>query len=228
MITFNCPKCGDIHKENIEIYSDNLRKQSFKIAPILPTCLLCGSEIIVNRSNMNNSDCKVIVLTGTCGSGKSSTAEILMQHEFGVIDGDCVMQVVKHKLGVNKIKFDEPSMYEEMENEIDILLALKKNIVISNVITSQDIQIYRKIFKQRKLNYKVFLLQPQYIFAIERTKTRTCHKSITPEEWVKYFYDELSIFEKQENEDVIIFDNSYYSVEESVNVILKIYEKLFN
>jgi gluconate kinase len=186
--TFNCPKCGYINKENIKIDNANLKKQSFRILPILPICLLCGSEITLNRSDKNNSDCKVIVLTGTCGSEKSSTAEIFMQqYGFGVIDGDCVMQVVKHKLGVNKIELNVPSMYEEIAKEIDILLGLKKDIVISHVITPQDVDIYRKIFKDRTLDYKIFLLQPQYTSAIARTKTRTCHKSITPKNGLNIF-----------------------------------------
>lgn len=225
-VIFNCPKCGQIHKENVKIYNENLRKQSFKVSPILPTCLVCGSEITLNNNSIYGNGCRVIVLTGTCGSGKSSTAEFLMQeYGFDVIDGDCVMQVVKYKLGVNKIEYNEPSMYREIENQIDILLSLKKDIVISNIVTVEDIQIYRKIFKQRTLKYKVFLLQPQYASAITRTKTRTCHKSITPEEWVKYFYDELSVFKSQSNEDVIIFDNSDYTVEESVAKILEEYSK---
>lgn len=149
----------------------------------------------------------------------------MQKYGFGVIDGDCVMQVVKHKLGAHKIEYNAPQMYMEIENQIDILLGLKKDIVISNIVTTQDIQIYRKIFKQRALNYKIFLLQPKYASAIARTKTRTCHKSITPEEWVKYFYDELSTFKNQSNEDVIIFDNSDYSVEKAANKILQEYCK---
>lgn len=225
-IVFTCPKCGHVHDENIKVYNRSLRKQSFKISPILPTCFVCGSEITLHSSSMSRSECKVIVLTGTCGSGKSSTAEILMEkYGFGVIDGDCVMQVVKHKLEVDKVRYNDPEMYREIEDEIDILLALKKDIVISNIITTQDIQIYRKIFKQRNLKYKIFLLQPPYNSAIARTKTRTCHKSVTPEEVVKYFYDELSIFKNQSNDDVVIFDNSNYSVEKSAEKIIDEYCK---
>jgi len=187
--------------------------------------LLCGSEVSVGRNDVHNNKNKVIAITGTCASGKSSTAEILMQkYGFGVIDGDCVMQVVKYKLGIDKIDFNTPPMYEEIANELNILLGFKKDIVISNVITPQDIDIYRKIFKDRNLNYKIFLLQPRYADAISRSKTRTCHKSITPEEWVKYFYDELSVLSNQNNNDVITFNNSDYSLEESVEKILHMYD----
>ncbi len=225
---FYCPKCGHVHSNNIKIYNERLRKQNFIISPILPTCLSCGSEVTLIKQPVLGNGCKVIMLTGTCGSGKSSTAEILMKiYGFDVIDGDCVMQVVKHKFGVNKVEYNEPAMYREIEYQIDILLALKKDIVISNVVTLQDLQVYRNIFKQRNICYQVFLLQPRYASAIARTQTRTCHKSITPEEWVKYFYDELSLFQNKYNEDVIILDNSDYTVEESADKILKEYQKYY-
>ena len=124
--TFYCPKCGSIHKEYVKLHNTNLRNQSFSISPILPTCSLCGSEITLNICNIYNGNCKVIVLTGTCASGKSATAEMLMQqYGFEAIDGDCVMQVVKHKLGVNKIEYNESPMYGEIAQEIDILLELQ-------------------------------------------------------------------------------------------------------
>ena len=115
-------------------------------------------------------------------------------------------------------------MYEEIAKELDVLIGLQKNIVISNVITLKDIDIYRKFFRERELNYKIFLLQPSYTVAVGRSKTRTCHTGITPEEWVKYFYDELSSFIEEPSEDVIVFDNSTYSLEESMDIILQIYD----
>jgi broad-specificity NMP kinase len=106
--------------------------------------LKCGSEVYLSKNNIYDNNNKVIVLTGTYASGKSSTAEILMdKHGFNVIDGDCVMQVVKHRLKVDKIEFNAPAMYEEIEKELDILVGFEKDIVISHVITPQDIDLYR-------------------------------------------------------------------------------------
>lgn len=72
---------------------------------------------------------------------------------------------------------------------------------------------------------RVTLLQPNYSSALSRSKTRTCFKGITPEEWVKHFYDELRVLEQQKNSDVVIFDNSEHSVEESVEAILNIFHE---
>lgn len=219
--SFICPKCGVISKADIKLYNEALRKQSFKISPILPCCLNCGSEIIVKNNELAKKENKLILLTGTCASGKSSTAEILMEkYNYGAIDTDCVMQVVKYKLNIQKIEHNTPEMYEEICNEIDILTMLDKDIVLSSVITTEDIDVYRRIFKARNINYKIFLLQPDYNTAVERSKKRTCHKSITPEVWVKYFYDKSKELENQKSDDLIIFDNTNYSVEESAEFII--------
>lgn len=47
----------------------------------------------------------------------------MQKYGFSVIDGDCVMQVVKHKLGTHKIEYNAPQMYKEIEKELDILLS---------------------------------------------------------------------------------------------------------
>lgn len=69
----------DIPKEKIKIYNDSLKKQNIGVLPILPTCQICGSEIVFNTTPLNKMPRKVIALTGTCASGKTSTAEVLMQ-----------------------------------------------------------------------------------------------------------------------------------------------------
>lgn len=75
---WSCPECGFIPKEEIVLYNKDLKFQNFTTYPILPTCLTCGSEIIFHSGQVHNGDKKIIVLTGTCGSGKTSTGEMLM------------------------------------------------------------------------------------------------------------------------------------------------------
>lgn len=222
LIRWYCPKCGVIPQEKIEIYNESLKKHRISVLPILPTCQFCGSEIVFNKSQLSGKTHKIIALTGTCASGKTSTTEVLIsKYGFYGIDGDSAMNVLKHKLGVTKFDFNE--IFNEIVNQIDILLLLQKDIVISTVIIPEDLPKYRGIFQSRSLIYKFFLLQPNYSSALSRSKTRTCFKGITPEEWVKHFYDELRVLEHQDNADVVIFDNSEYSVEESAEAILNIF-----
>lgn len=41
MIT--CPNCGSLTKDDIQVYNENLRKQNFRMLPVLPTCKRCSA-----------------------------------------------------------------------------------------------------------------------------------------------------------------------------------------
>jgi cytidylate kinase len=172
MIT--CPNCGDIAKNEIEVYNEALRKQSFGLLPILPTCKRCGAEVAVSHTCNGGN---IIVLNGTCGSGKSTVAELLVGKGFLAIDGDCVMQTVKHKRNIKKVDFSD--MFDEIAAEIDILSLFSKNLVLSHVILPEDMDKFIEIFESRKMRYQFILLKPEYQTAVERCQTRTCHTSIT-------------------------------------------------
>ena len=209
--TIPCPTCGPIPPKNIAIYNANLRKQNFSISPILPTCNTCKSEVeIAGRTQ----GVKIILLNGTCGSGKSSTAEEMVKnHGYLAIDSDCVMQVVKHKLGVTHVAFDSKEMLDEIGKEIDILSAFGDKIVLAHTVMPVDMPKYVSLFEGKGMDYRIILLRPDYETAVRRTQMRTCHRSITEEKWVRYFYDEL-VFEGME-----VFDNTGLTVEQAAREI---------
>ena len=132
MIT--CPNCGECAKGDIAVYSEILRKQDFDMSPVLPTCAHCGEEVEITHRCDGGS---VIVLNGTCGSGKSTIAEILLRKGFLAIDGDCVIQVVKHKKGTRQVDFSE--IATEIASEIDILSMFGDDFVLSTVILPEDL-----------------------------------------------------------------------------------------
>jgi len=87
-----CPACGELDKSLVELYNINLWRQNFAMPPILPTYKQCTSEIKVKDPPKG---AKLIILNGTCGSGKSTIAEELMKiYGHAVIDGDCVLDTV--------------------------------------------------------------------------------------------------------------------------------------
>ena len=212
MIT--CPNCGAITKDEIQIYNENLRKQSFGMSPISPLCKHCGADVI-NTNKCNGGS--IIVLNGASGSGKSTIAEILSGKGFLVIDGDCAIQVIKHKKNSNKWDFTE--LAEEISCEIDILSLFGDNFVLANVILPDDLNKYIDIFESRNIAYKLFLLRPEYRIAVERCQTRTCHTSATPEYWIKHFYDLLNFDNR-----VAVIDNTDKTPEETAAQILALSE----
>lgn len=208
--SINCPNCGKLKKDDIQIYSESLRKQNFKLLPIMPVCKNCGTEVEVKN---NCSGGNIIVLNGTSGSGKSTIAELLAEKGFLAIDGDCVIQTVRHKNKRKQYEWDE--LIEEIGHEIDILSMFSNNIVISHIVLPEDFNKYLSIFESRNIKYKIFLLKPQYRTAVERCGTRTCHAGVTPEYWIKHFYDLLEFDER-----VVIVDNTDMTAEDTADYIL--------
>ena len=215
--SWKCISCG--LTDDISLYNDKLRKPNFVIAPILPTCNRCGHEVQLSSGEANNHDNRVFVLTGSIGSGKTSTAEYLFsRHSFNAIDLDCIVDLARHKHD-RKVEFNDPEAVAAIEDNLDTLLAFEKDIVLSLVILPSELDMYRSLFQRRKLNYRIFFLCPDYDTVLQRTKTRTCFNSITPEKWVKHFYKETEPFRNIEGEDIVLLDNTGMTVEESVETM---------
>lgn len=188
-----CPTCGVIDKSDIKLYDESLKKQNIAILPLRPTCKLCGTEISVSHTAQGGS---IIVLNGTCGSGKTTVAEALVDKGWLAIDGDCAIQSLRHKTGRKQYEWNE--LIDEITCEVDILSLFSEYIVLSHIVLREDLEKYIEIFNTRHLRYKFILLKPEYQTAVERCQTRTCHDTVTPEKWIKHFYDILVFDDKVE------------------------------
>jgi predicted ABC-type ATPase len=180
------------------------------MSPVLPTCVHCGKEVEITHKCSGGN---IIVLNGTCGSGKSTIAEILLKKGFLAIDGDCVIQVVKHKKGTTHWDFHE--IAAEIAIQIDILSMFGDSFVLSTVILPEDLEKYIETFQSRNLKYRLFLLKPEYQTAVERCQLRTCHASVTSEYWIRHFYEKLSFDDR-----VIVVDNTNLTAEETAAYVL--------
>ncbi|MHB1454958.1 MAG: AAA family ATPase [Saccharofermentanales bacterium] len=208
MIT--CPNCGNLAKNDISIYSESLRVQNIAISPVLPVCIRCDQEVQIEHTCSGGN---IIVLNGTSGSGKSTVAEILAEQGFLAIDGDCVIQTVRHKN--NRKQYEWEELIAEIAHEIDILSMFSPNMVISHIVLPEDMDRYIEIFERRNLKYQFFLLRPEYQTAVERCQSRTCHASVTPEYWIKHFYEMLNF-----DDNTIVVDNTNMTPEETAAYIL--------
>lgn len=222
LVLWQCPQCGEVAEYSLH-RNDVQQKKHISIKPILPNCVACGADIRLLYPTKPRADARLIALTGTCASGKSTTAEALIaRHGFCGIDGNVVSyDVIRHKLGITRCAFNSMEVLQEIALEIDILLALGKDIVLSQVIIPQDLPTYREMFRSRGLRYKIFVLQPQYMTAVSRSKKRNCFPSTTLEEWIKHFHDAMHDFTPKD--DVVIFDNTALSVEESAERIIQLF-----
>jgi len=139
----------------------------------------------------------------------------LQNKNWLAIDGDCAVESLRNKKGIKQYEWIE--LINEIACEIDILSVFSKNIVISHIVLPEDLEKYIKLFEARHLKYKLILLKPEYQTAVERCKNRTCHAVITPDKWIKYFYDIL-VFDSR----FYIVDNTNMSEEQATEYILRI------
>lgn len=214
-----CPHCGEVTQ--CVLHSGQVKQQkTISIKPILPTCIACGAEVRLCHAPVPRRDARLLALTGTCASGKSTIAEVLVaRYGFSAIDGNNVMDVIRHKSGVARVAFNGTELLKEIEDEIDMLLALQQDIVLAHVIIPDDLPRYRRMFRSRGLHYKLCVLQPEYAAAVTRSRTRTSFQTLTDETWVRHFHQAMMGF--QPDEDVLIFVNTACSAEESAEKILR-------
>ena len=205
-----CRNCGELPGNDVRIYNDALRKQNIRISPVMPTCVRCGAEVEITHRCTSG---KIVILNGTCGSGKTSVAEFFQDKGYLAIDGDCAIQTLRHKKKTKQYAWQE--LIDEIALEIDILTCLNPHIVLSHVVLPEDMESYRRILASRGLQYKFVLLKPDYQAAVARCQSRKSHDSITPENWIRHFYD-LLVFDAGQ---VDVLDNTGQTIAETAAAI---------
>lgn len=219
MVEIECPICGEIFINEISLYDTELKKQNFDILPINPKCNHCKSTVKINKKCDGG---RIIVLNGTCGSGKSTIAyELLKNFGYYIIDGDCVKVLVKNKLNIEdpdfkfKVQFNSKETLSEIATEIDNISLFSNKFVLSHIILPQDLDRYIKIFTEKNLDYHFYLLNPLFEKAVERCQSRNCHNTKTSEDFVRYYHERLTF-----TNGITIIDNTNLSVDETVNTII--------
>ena len=219
MAEIDCPICGEITKSDISLYDTELKKQNCDILPINPKCNHCKSVVKINRKCCSG---EIIVLNGTCGSGKTTiAAELMKNHGYLAIDGDSINQSLKCKLDANdpnfrlKVEFNSEETLSEIGEEIDYISLFSSKVVISHIILPQDIDRYTKIFTERNLDYRFYLLNTSFEQAVARCQSRNCHNTKTSEDFIRYYYEKL-VF----TDAVTIIDNTELTIDETINIIL--------
>ena len=161
------------------------------------------------------------MLTGNCGSGKSTISEILMaDHHFGIIDGDCVLAVVREKTAKKGVAYNSPVVLDEISVMADILFTLGKNVVLSHVVLPDELDMYHRLVSGNGIRILTFVLKPSLEVTKKRNVERTCWPKTTPVGVIEQFHKDISYFNEDSAQDLYILDNSYQTACETANSIL--------
>ncbi|NKB66715.1 MAG: hypothetical protein GKR89_06630 [Candidatus Latescibacteria bacterium] len=189
---WHCPQCGPLDRGGLTLYRPPLLNAHSK--RLDPHCTACGATAIC-RSQPVPADAQtpaiqgaVLIITGTCSSGKSTISYLLaQQHQFIQIDGDWIWQQAKEQ--------DPKIQPDDIHGELALLAAnlasLGQAIALAHVISPHHLPIYERLFDQRSIDYQIAVLMPQVETLLARNQDRRCWPKTTPEYWVMKFYDEF-------------------------------------
>ena len=242
--SWRCPHCGPLAPAQVDPYDEDLRRRcfpGFDVAPVAmasaamsarvsgdpidwpaaPACGLCGATLAAPPGPVRSPGRRVLVLTGTCGSGKSAVAARLkVRYGYGVIDGDQVIGWIKDRYGPEQAAYDGPGVTRVIGCQLDCLLALGRDVVLAHVVLPEHLPRYRALLRHRGVAFRFVVLQPELEVALARTRARTCFGGVTPPEIVVAFCRACAAMGPSVGPDVVVMDSSSGTPDELADRIM--------
>jgi predicted ABC-type ATPase len=125
----------------------------------------------------------LFILNGTCGSGKSSVSQFLVDnHNFLCISCDKLIREEKNKNGIAP-KYNSATIYTKYFDEL-LALPHNTNVIIDSIFTEADINHFIELLPSFSITLFHIILYPKYSIAYKRTQERTCFKAHRVVVWV--------------------------------------------
>jgi len=196
-IGWRCPRCGDRDAETLALYRDHDdARPAAHYRRVGPWCITCGSRAQFDLPaeerrtiGARNPSARVLVLSGTCASGKSTIANLLAErYRLVPIDGDWLLSYYKNELG-RPIPSDR--LNDDLLSIAAGLAALGMSSVIAHVVLPASFPAYDAYLTACGLPHRIVALTPGMPVLRARNRTRTCWPKPTPERWIVAFADAL-------------------------------------
>jgi hypothetical protein len=131
---------------------------------------------------------KVLIVNGTCASGKSTISYLLSTHHgFIQVDGDWVL----HRAKQENPKTHSDAIHADLAALAASLANLGQPVVLAHIIPPEHLDTYERILGDRGIETRIVILMPRRPILLARNETRKCWPKTTPEYWVNRFYDEF-------------------------------------
>jgi len=200
MIKCLCPNCGINLLHSHQLDDLEVRPARNKSRIIHPSCSSCGYFIRLSTISSNiRPDNKVLLITGTGGSGKSSLGQLIeSKADYIFLDGDSVSRRESHYARLNPEITQKPrdSMglcTAETINTMMVLCALGYNVVVGYLILNSGVlAMYEASLAKCGIKPIFRVLIPKLGVCVERDINRECWTA--GEQWVNQPYDEICSF----------------------------------
>jgi len=219
---WRCPRCGDVAEGSLALYHAdgvfNTHSKRFG-----PWCRACGERVTFREGDgpaptPHPPSARVLLLSGTCASGKSAVSYLLSER-YGLvqIDGDWILDMLRRELG-RKVGFEET--HEAMLVMATGMVALGRSAVVAHVILPEALAWYRAHLTARGIVHRAVVLMPTMDALMERNRTRDCWPQPTPEYWVCRFVNDLRA--GAEDIHALFYDNSHETAEQTAQRLWKL------
>ena len=216
---WRCPNCGQLDGADIALYphGDMFNACSRRFDP---HCATCGSPATFDRDECKlaqaNPDAKVIIISGSCSSGKTTVSYLLSErHGFVQVDGDWVQESLRDKRG-RRADFNE--IHDYLLHMAEGLVSLGRSVAIAHVVLPGYLPRYQRFFRERGIAHRIVLLMPRMPVLLRRNAERVCWPKTTPERWVNKFYQDFQ--EASEEVKALFYDNSRETPEKTTDKLL--------
>jgi gluconate kinase len=158
----------------------------------------------------------VLLITGTCASGKTTLGELLAQnHLYHHIDGDTFKKKLKKERGLSKLDWN--AIHDDlMLHTLDFIQ--QADVVITHVVLPEKINDYVTFYAERNISFNFVILMPSKKSIYQRNATRTCWSAPTPHKYIDEFYDAYD--SAREKNSQYFLDTTNHSPGESLELIL--------
>lgn len=211
-----CPICDSDLKSNHFLEDTIISSMKNRSRIIHPKCSVCGHTIqISNVENNITENQKVLLITGTAGSGKTAIGQLIeKKSDYIFIDGDAISKRVNYFARMDSsIKADEQLFQTETIHTMLIVLALGYNVAVGYVINKENLERYRGALSKYNIIPTFRVLVPERKICIERDIARECWTA--GEVWIDKWYEEQRAFLTTHHSFCI--DSSNETLEETFN-----------
>ena len=216
-----CSQCGRLDSNKIALYREGMFNTHSKRFD--PQCTTCGNPAAFHSDGGGlegytaRLPSKVVVVNGTCASGKTTISYLLSeQYGFVQVDGDWILNKWKTE---QKRKIDSNEIHQDLLVMAEGLVLLGKSAVIAHVIPPEFLPLYETFFRARQIDYRIVIFMPQESILLHRNTHRKCWPETTPEYWVIKFYRDF--LNAPDDVKAHFYDNSHETAKQTA-------ENLFN